>query len=114
MSAKIPADELCSLRNQIPLREVIFILCVPWKMDDELFRFNCPKCKQYNTSLHPTENLGRCFDCHVNFNAIDLVCLAKNFKFRSSVDWLQKLKRVMGESDYATLVNTMARKSRMK
>lgn len=114
MSATIPSDELRNLRNQIPLREVIYALRVPWKMDDDLFRFKCPKCKGDKTSIHPTENLGRCFSCKVNFNAIDLVMHIKNIQFRSAVEWLRSLKRAMGDKDYSTLIVTMAKKSRME
>ena len=114
MNAKISTEELHRLRNEIPLQQIIYALRVPWKWDDQLLRFKCPKCGQYQTSIHPSENLGRCFDCKVNFNSIDFVCHVKVVKFRTAVEWLRILKRSMEEKDYSTFMIRMARQSMVK
>jgi hypothetical protein len=114
MSHRIAPQELFHLRNQIPLREVMYALSVPWKMEDQLFRFRCPKCGHCQTSIHPRENLGRCFDCNINFNTIDMICICKNLQFRSAIEWLQALKKVMADADYPRLISVMAKRSRMK
>ena len=114
MSQRITPLELRALRNDIPIRDVVFALGISWKRDDELFRFCCPKCRGWNTSLHPTENLGRCFDCSTNFNPIDLVQGVKNVGFRNAVSWLRALKNLMRTDNYGAVVARMGRNAMAK
>ena len=67
-----------------------------------------------HTSVHPNHNLGRCFDCAVNYNPIDLVCARNKAGFRSAVSWLQALEKLRRESDYGKFLSAMRRQSRVK
>lgn len=113
MSTRIERHELVRLRNDLPIREVIYALGIPWKMDDELLRFRCPKCERTHTSVHPNQNLGRCFDCLVNFNPIDLASIEKKVDFRSAVTWLRALDALRHETGYANILLKMSKRSRM-
>lgn len=88
---KISAEELKVLRNKIPIRYVLERLC-NWecKEIEGYTRFQCPLCKEMNTSLHPGENLGRCFRCQKNFNPIDFTMSAQNKTFIESVKYLRR------------------------
>jgi len=114
MSQKISPQDLVRLRNNLPIREVLHALRIPWKQDDELCRFRCPKCGGMHTSFHPGQNLGRCFDCAVNYNPIDLVCVQKNMGFRSAVSWLMEIDKLRQKNDYAMFISAMRRQSRME
>jgi hypothetical protein len=111
---RINPNELTILRNHVPLRDVIHLLLVPWKMDDSLCRFKCPVCKSFETGLHPKENLGRCFRCQKNYNPIDLVAAYRGDGFRTAVDWLIKLRTLMSSDGYATMVAAQARRCQIK
>ena len=67
-----------------------------------------------HTSVHPNHNLGRCFDCAVNYNPIDLVCARNKAGFRSAVSWLQALEKLRRERDYGKFLSAMRRQSRVK
>ena len=83
--------ELYRLRNDIPVRVVIeMVLQLPSKEVEGLFRFLCPKCNEFQTAIHPRENLGRCFRCRRNFTSIELVMAAQELDFVSSVKLLQR------------------------
>ena len=114
MSRRISPQDLVRLRNHLPIREVLYALRVPWKQDDELCRFQCPRCAGMHTSVHPNHNLGRCFDCAVNYNPIDLVCAQLKVGFRSAVSWLLALEKLQQESDYRAFLSTVSRQSRVK
>jgi|APSaa5957512622_1039677.scaffolds.fasta_scaffold146252_1 hypothetical protein len=113
MTQKIDGLELRRLRNDIPIRDVVYALKVPWKMDDQLCRFKCPNCGSLDTSLHPKENLGRCFSCQRNFNPIDLVSTHLGVGFRGAVDWLQRLFNIMQSKEYGLFINAQRRASEM-
>jgi DNA primase len=81
---------LYRLRNHVPIRDVIRgLLEMPCKEVEGLHRFLCPLCREFNTSIHPRENLGRCFRCRKNFNPIDLVMAERGCGFREAVDILK-------------------------
>lgn len=83
--------ELYRLRNELPIREVIeTMLQLPNKDVEGVFRFLCPCCSEFQTALHPSENLSRCFRCRRNFNPIELVMAANELDFVSSVKFLQR------------------------
>jgi hypothetical protein len=66
-------QELYSLRNEIPVCGLIEkVLYVPSRVSEGVFRFLCPLCGEFNTSVNFKKNLARCFCCEKNFNTIDL------------------------------------------
>ena len=82
--------ELFELRNKLPVKTVIEkISGLPSKEIEGLFRFLCPCCNEFQTAVHPRENLGRCFRCQKNYNPIELVMAARGVDFVSSVKLLQ-------------------------
>lgn len=107
MNRRIAPDELSRLRNHLPIREVLYLLRVPWKQDNELCRFLCPICKGWHTSVHPSQNLGRCFDCSKNFNPIDLVCAQKHVAFRMAVGWLRTVESLQKDTGYGSLISAL-------
>lgn len=114
MTQRIGPRELTILRNHVPIRDLLHVLLIPWKMDDSLHRFECPLCKSLQTGLHPKENLARCFQCQKNFNPIDFVVAHRGDGFRTAVDWLMKLQSLMASDDYAIMVATQARRCQIK
>jgi DNA primase len=90
MSGKRFSDnELKEVRNEIPVRLVLERLCgLECKEVEGCTRFVCPVCHEMRTSLHPKENLGRCFRCDRNFNAIEFVMYGCKMSFVNSVKLL--------------------------
>ena len=83
---------LHDLRNKIPVRGLIENeLGVRCHTESGIFRFECPLCGSFHTSVMKTENLGRCFECKISFNPIDMVIAVKKTEFRPSADFLVKL-----------------------
>ena len=77
MSKYFPRALLYRLRNEIPLQRIIADhLNWPCKRREGRFCFVCPRCGESLTAVNPRTNLGRCFRCEENFNAIDFVMLA--------------------------------------
>ena len=84
-------QELWEIRNVIPVRFVLEHLCGSECKEIEGYtRFVCPVCHEMRTSIHPEENLGRCFLCQRNFNPIELVMSGCKLAFVESVKLLQK------------------------
>jgi DNA primase len=80
---------LFRLRNEIPLHRVIAeYLNWPSKRRDDRFVFVCPRCGESLTAVNGRTNLGRCFRCEENFNAIDFVMLATGRDFVEAVEFL--------------------------
>ena len=78
------------LRNDIPIQELITkILDMPSKYPEGYFRFLCPNCFEFNTSVKKQTNLARCFRCKENFNPIDLVMKINNVSFKEAVGYLK-------------------------
>ena len=83
---------LYDLRNKIPIRGLIENeLGVRCHTESGIFRFECPLCGSFHTSVMKTENLARCFKCETNFNPIDMVIAVKKTGFRQSADFLAGL-----------------------
>ncbi len=83
---------LHDLRNKIPIRRLIENeLGVRCETESGAFRFECPMCGSFHTSVMKTENLARCFKCETNFNPIDMVIAVKKTGFRQSADFLTGL-----------------------
>ncbi len=114
MSQKLSPQELRVLRNNLPLRDVLYALRIPWKVEEQRCRFRCPVCKGLETSLHPKENLGRCFVCGRNFNPIDLVMACHGRGFMTAVDWLRALRNLSLDEGYQTMITSLALASKMK
>ena len=92
MSKYFPRQLLFRLRNEIPLERVIAEhLHWPSKRREGRFSFVCPRCGESLTAVNPQTNLGRCFRCEENFNAIDFVMLATGRDFVEAVHFLTDL-----------------------
>lgn len=92
MSKYFPRHLLYRLRNEIPLERVIAEhLNWPGKSREGRFSFVCPRCGESLTAVNPETNLGRCFRCEENFNAIDFVMLATQRDFVEAVHFLTDL-----------------------
>lgn len=82
-------QQLFHLRNHIPIDALMEqSLQIPCKTCEGVFRFLCPVCNAFNTSIKPQTNLARCFRCERNFNTIDLVMTVKKTTFVEAVDFL--------------------------
>jgi DNA primase len=89
MPKYFPRQLLFRLRNELPLERVIAEhLKWPGKRREGRFSFVCPRCGDSQTAVNPRTNLGRCFRCEQNFNAIDLVMLATGRDFVEAVHFL--------------------------
>lgn len=92
MSKYFPRRLLYRLRNEIPLEHLIAErLNWPSKHREGRFCFVCPRCGESLTAVNPRTNLGRCFRCEENFNAIDFVMLATDRDFVEAVHFLTDL-----------------------
>lgn len=87
---RFSAEELMSLRNELPIRWVIeSLLGIPSKESEGVFRFVCPKCREMQTAVNPQTNLSRCFLCEKNFNTLEIVMEDRRIDFVHSVKLLQ-------------------------
>ena len=91
MSKRYCRRHLRRLRNDIPLPNVFRILQWPHKKRDGYVRFLCPHCQEFDTSVNPKTNLGRCFHCERNFNPIDFLMVARGDDFSDAVSFLSPL-----------------------
>lgn len=83
-------DFLRMIRNKINIDDVIRTLRLETRSCRELLRFRCPKCHGFHTATNPKTNLGRCFDCELNYNPIDLVMAVTQRDFVETVEFLKK------------------------
>jgi hypothetical protein len=83
--------ELFILRNDIPVDSLIEELGIPFKISEGYFRFGCPVCREFNTSVNPKTNLARCFRRKKNYNTIDFVKIVRGVNFKNSVEFLKKI-----------------------
>lgn len=92
MKKRFSPRELFELRNAIPVDMLIKDgLQIPSKISDGIFRFLCPICNEFQTSVNPATNLARCFRCERNFNTIDLVMSVRRSGFKESVLFLKPM-----------------------
>lgn len=89
MTKGYSSDFLRMLRNHVPIDTVIALLNIEARIDHNLFRFRCPLCLHFHTSVNPHTNLARCFDCKQNFNPIDMVMITTNSSFMEAVQFLE-------------------------
>jgi len=93
MGRRFTDRQLFEVRNHIPIRSVIeSLLDMPSKTVEGVFRFLCPQCGEYETSIKPQTNLARCFRCEKNFNPIDIVMAVRRVEFVETVDLLLDFK----------------------
>ena len=85
MSSRFTSQQLYHLRNNISINGLIIALLIPFKIEEEIFRFLCPLCNHGHTATNLNTNLARCFDCQKNFNTIDLVMIVRRTGFVDSV-----------------------------
>ena len=92
MSQRFPSELLRSLRNDLPIDDVIrHRLRLVWKEREGYLRFLCPLCSEFHTATNPKTNLARCFRCRVSFNPIELVMAVEHSSFVDAVKILVPL-----------------------
>ena len=92
MSERFPSDFLRSLRNDIPINDLIRMRPdLPSKEREGFLRFLCPLCSEFHTATNPKTNLARCFRCRKNFNPIDLLMAVEPCRFVDAVKILAPL-----------------------
>ena len=88
---RFSSEELYAMRNIVGIRAVICdFLKIPSKEVEGIFRFLCPRCKEFQTAINPKTNLSRCFRCATNFNPIEIVMADKQISFVESVKFLKR------------------------
>ena len=96
MGRRFSQRQLFEIRNHIPIGSVIEgLLDMPAKTVEGVFRFLCPQCGEFDTSIKPQTNLARCFRCEKNFNPIDMVMVVRRMEFVETVDMLLEFKKAM-------------------
>ena len=96
----ISADELWSIRNDLPMHVTISQLAEMGpisKMIEGYFRFLCPYCYELRATVNPKNNLAHCFCCQKNINNIDLM-MSLGYDFKESVQVVKKWLRVYRSS----------------
>jgi len=90
MRKSFSSDELYLIRNKISITKVILSLGIPNKKVEEIFRFLCPECGEFQTAINDKTNLSRCFRCAKNFNTIEIVMAERKTNFVESVKFLKQ------------------------
>jgi DNA primase len=91
MTCYYPSALLRTLRNQIPIVELIVHgLKMEVYCRGNRLRFRCPCCGSLHTATNAETNLARCFECRKNFNPIDMVMAAGKCSFVEAVEHLQR------------------------
>ncbi len=88
MPKQFSPEYLYRIRNEISIPKLLETLNYPRRYSQGYFRFACPKCLEFNTSVNSKNNLARCFTCLRNFNTIDLVMTIKDIPFVKSILFL--------------------------
>lgn len=97
MSRRFTTQELFALRNEIKITSLIEkYLSMPVERVNSRFRFACPICSCFETSINKEKNLARCFACNENFNTIDMVMRHMNLGFVPSVKFLKEYHKKNG------------------
>lgn len=106
--ARFSDKDLRAIRNEIPVKLVLETMCgLECKEVEGYTRFVCPVCHEMRTSLHPKENLGRCFRCERNFNSIEFVMYGCKLSFVKSVRLLlTQLSNAQAASGSAAVFNS--------
>lgn len=91
MNRRFSKEELYLLRNNIPIELLIEqTLKIPSKNTRGIFRFLCPSCNDFYTSVNYKNNLAKCFSCKSSFNTIEMVIEVRKTPFVQAVRFLQK------------------------
>ena len=90
-ASRYSRQQLFTIRNHIPIGQVIEALSIPSEHEGGHCQFCCPDCSGFNTGINPQTNLARCFSCRKNYNTIDLVIAVKRISFIDSVAYLKTL-----------------------
>ncbi len=91
MKRRFSSRQLSILRNNIPIERVIVdFLSLHARHSGSKLRFACPVCQRFDTSIHKSSNLARCFSCQRNFNTIEIVKAHFTMSFVDGVNWLMK------------------------
>ena len=92
-------ETLKRLRNDIPVTWVIeTLLQLPNKEVEGVYRFLCPCCGEFQTSLNPNVNLARCHRCQKNFNPIDMLMAERGLSFVESVKMLLQKEHLLSQA----------------
>jgi len=87
---RIPRHILRQIRNNVSIQPLIQNeLGIKHTIDGKIFRFECPDCASFNTSIHKKTNLAKCFNCQSRFNPIDIVMAVRKTGFLETADFLQ-------------------------
>ncbi len=89
--ARYRDDQLRRLRNDITWKSLLEHWQWPHKVREGQLAFLCPRCSELIAVVNPRTNLGRCFFCEVNFNAIDFTMQALALGFVETVEQLTPL-----------------------
>ncbi len=87
----IPRDDLCVLRNEVPVLTVLSRLGIATRRRGARRSFRCPACQSCHATTVPRANLARCFACRRNFNPIDLVMAERRSTFLQAVRYVRAL-----------------------
>jgi len=82
--------ELFEIRNFIPIQDLMKDLQIPSIIENDIFRFLCPICNGYNTSIKYDTNLARCFNCNENFNTIEIAMKIRKTGFVDNIKFLKQ------------------------
>jgi hypothetical protein len=100
MKRRFSQRQLSILRNDIPIERVIVdFLSLHARHHGSKLRFACPLCQSFDTSIHTSSNLARCFSCQRNFNTIEIVKAHFTMGFVDSVNWLMKRNAEVGDAN---------------
>lgn len=100
MKRRFSQGQLSILRNKIPIERVIVqFLSLHSRHDGGKLRFACPQCQSFDTSIHASSNLARCFSCQRNFNTIEIVMTHLKISFVDSVKWLMQRNTEMDNAN---------------
>jgi hypothetical protein len=92
MRGRFTRQQLHDTGNRIPIRPLMENeLNVANRQSGNIFRFECPACRGYHTSIKAKTNLARCFDCNRNFNTIEMVMETRKTEFYESALFLWNL-----------------------
>ena len=109
MKKRFSSQELFELRNAIPVDMLIKDrLQIPSKISEGVFRFLCPICNEFQTSVNPATNLARCFRCERNFNTIDIVMIVRKNEFKESVLFLKQMFGKIPKQNASQALNKLA------
>ena len=95
MNHKLSPALLRSLRNEIPISEVIELYMDNLHFQNGTLRFPCPICQGSDTAINMNTNLARCFSCAQNFNPIDLVIAVRHCSFLQATQDLVRIYKFM-------------------